>query len=104
MPIGQTMVTSNTTQAIAPTHVLRGSVHWPEAIEAIARGNRSDSRVVGRSIEQIALPKGATISVIVRGSEVLEAHHDTVVQADDHLILFVTDRRQIQQVERLFRA
>jgi trk system potassium uptake protein TrkA len=75
-----------------------------EAIEAIARGNRSDSRVVGRSIEQIALPKGATINVIVRGNEVLEAHHDTVVQADDHLILFVTDRRQIQQVERLFRA
>ena len=50
------------------------------------------------------LPKGATISVIVRGEEVLQAHHDTVVEAEDHLILFVTDRRQIPQVERLFRA
>jgi trk system potassium uptake protein TrkA len=75
-----------------------------EAIEAIARGNRKDSRVVGRRIEEIALPKGATINVIVRGDDVLEAHHDTVVQAEDHLILFVTDRRQIQQVERLFRT
>ena len=40
----------------------------------------------------------------VRGNDVLEAHHDTIVQAEDHLILFVTDRRQIQQVERLFRT
>ncbi|MCL4779080.1 MAG: Trk system potassium transporter TrkA [Gammaproteobacteria bacterium] len=75
-----------------------------EAIEAIARGDRKSSRVIGRRIEEIALPKGATINIIVRGNDVLEAHHDTIVQADDHLILFVTDRRQIQQVERLFRT
>jgi trk system potassium uptake protein TrkA len=75
-----------------------------EAIEAIARGNRKDSRVVGRRVEEIALPKGATINIIVRGNDVLEAHHDTVVEAEDHLILFVTDRRQIPQVERLFRT
>jgi trk system potassium uptake protein TrkA len=75
-----------------------------EALEAIARANGGDSRVVGRKVEDIKLPKGATINVIVRGDEVLQAHHDTVVQAEDHLILFVTDRRQIQRVERLFRA
>ena len=75
-----------------------------EAIEAIARGNRGDGRVIGRKVEDIPLPKGATINVIVRGDEVLQAHHDTVVQPEDHLILFVSDRRQIQQVERLFRA
>ena len=75
-----------------------------EAIEAIAHDNRGDTRVVGRKVEDVPLPRGATISVIVRGDEVLQAHHDTVVQAEDHLILFVADRRQIQQVERLFRA
>lgn len=75
-----------------------------EAIEAIARANRGDTRVVGRKVEDIPLPRGATINVIVRGDEVLQAHHDTVVQAEDHLILFVADRRQIQKVERLFRA
>ncbi len=74
-----------------------------EAIEAIARGRRGDSRVVGRKVEDISLPKGTTINVIVRGDEVLQAHHDTVVEAEDHLILFVGDRRQITQVERLFR-
>jgi trk system potassium uptake protein len=74
-----------------------------EAIEAIAHGTQATSRVVGRRVEQVPLPKGATINAIVRGEEVLQAHHDTVVKAEDHLILFVADRRQIEQVERLFR-
>jgi trk system potassium uptake protein TrkA len=74
-----------------------------EAIEAIARGTQSTSRVVARRIDQIPLPRGATINVIVRGDAVLQAHHDTVVEPGDHLILFVADRRQIDQVERLFK-
>jgi trk system potassium uptake protein TrkA len=30
------------------------------------------------------------------------AHHDTVVQCDDHVILFLSDRRHVEAVERLF--
>jgi trk system potassium uptake protein TrkA len=30
------------------------------------------------------------------------AHHDTFVQSGDHLILFLSDRRHIEAVERLF--
>ena len=75
------------------------------------RGDRGDrarhrggTRVVGRRIEDIALPDGATIGAIVRGDEVIMAHHDTVIEADDHVILFLTDRRHVEQVERLFQA
>ena len=75
-----------------------------QAIEAIARPGNGVSRVVGRKVEDIPLPRGTTINLIVRGEEVLQAHHDTVVQPDDHLILYVSDRRQMQQVERHFRA
>lgn len=75
-----------------------------EAIEAIATGTRATSRVIGRRIDEVPLPRGAAINAIVRGDEVLQAHHDTVVQPEDHLILFVADRRQIEQVERLFRT
>ena len=93
-------------------HVRRGdvvTVHTlrrgrAEAIEAIAHGEPGKSKVVGRPIYYIPLPPGATISVIVRGDTVLQAHHDTVVEADDHVILFLTDRRQIDEVERLFQA
>jgi trk system potassium uptake protein TrkA len=73
-----------------------------EALEAVAHGEAETSRVVGKRVDQIALPPGTSINVIVRDDKVMEAHHDTVVRADDHVILFLTDRRQVDQVERLF--
>jgi len=93
-------------------HVRRGDVvrvhslrrGAAEAIEAVIHGESTTSRVVGRAIEDIDLPAGATIAAIVRGDEVIIAHHDTVIRADDHLILFLTDRRHIDAVERLFQV
>jgi trk system potassium uptake protein TrkA len=90
-------------------HVRRGDVvrvhslrrGAAEAIEAIAHGPRG-GRVVGRRVEEIKLPKGATIGAIVRGQEVIMGHHDTVIEADDHVIVFLTDRRHVEAVERLF--
>jgi trk system potassium uptake protein TrkA len=85
---------------VVKVHSLRRGA--AEAIEAIAHGNARESRVVGRLIDEIRLPRGATISAIVRGDEVLMAHHDTQIKADDHVVLFIADRRQIDEVERLF--
>jgi len=85
---------------VVKVHSLRRGA--AEAIEAVAHGDARESRVVGRLIEEIQLPRGATISAIVRGDDVLMAHHDTRIQADDHVILFIADRRQIDEVERLF--
>ncbi len=85
---------------VVKVHSLRRGA--AEAIEAVAHGEARESRVVGRMVEEIRLPRGATISAIVRGDEVLMAHHDTLIQADDHVILFIADRRQIDEVERLF--
>ena len=85
---------------VVKVHSLRRGA--AEAIEAVAHGNARESRVVGRLIDEIRLPRGATISAIVRGDEVLMAHHDTQIKADDHVILFIADRRQIDEVERLF--
>jgi len=93
-------------------HVRRGDVvkvhslrrGRAEAIEAIAHGTEDESKVVGRAIEDIKLPAGVSINVIVRGGAVMEAHHDTVVETDDHIIMFITDRRQTDDVERLFQV
>ena len=92
------------------THVRRGDVVQvhslrrgaAEALEAIIHGDHRSSRVVGKKIEEIVLPEGARIGCVVRGDEVIMAHHDTIVQADDHVILFITDRRHVDQVEKLF--
>jgi trk system potassium uptake protein TrkA len=91
-------------------HVRRGDVvrvhslrrGAAEAIEAIIHGDHRSSRVVGKRVEDISLPEGASIGCVVRGEQVIMAHHDTVVQADDHVVLFITDRRHVDQVERLF--
>lgn len=83
-------------------HSLRGGA--AEAFEAVATGMSGSSRLVGKSIEQIPLPNGATIAGIVRGERVLAAHHDTVIEADDHVILFLSDKRELRRVELLFRA
>ncbi|MCG8466361.1 MAG: Trk system potassium transporter TrkA [Xanthomonadales bacterium] len=85
---------------VARVHSLRRGA--AEAIEAIATGDAGNSKVVGRRIDEIELPPGATIGGIVRGQQVLMAHHDTMIESDDHIILLVTDKRHINQVERLF--
>ena len=87
---------------VVQVHSLRRGAS--EAIEAIAHGDRNSSKVVGRPIEGINLPKGANIGAIVRGDEVLIAHHDTVIEAEDHVILFLVDKRRIQEVEKLFQV
>ena len=61
-------------------------------------------KVVGRPIEDIRLPDGAQIVTLVRGDQVIMAHHDTVIENGDHVILFVADKRHVEQVERLFQA
>ena len=94
------------------THIRRGdvvAVHSlrrgaAEAIEAIAHGDEHSSQVVGRAIEDIDLPEGTTIGAIVRNDEVLIAHDNVVVQPNDHVILFMVDKKRIRKVEQLFQV
>ncbi len=75
-----------------------------EAMEAVAHGDSRSSKVVGRMISEIDLPNGVSIGAIVRGEEVLIAHDDTLVQTDDHVIMFLADKGQVAAVERLFQV
>lgn len=73
-----------------------------EAIEAIAHGDENTSKVVGRKIEEIKLPPGTTIGAIVRGDDVIIANNHLNIKSDDHVIMFLTDKKYISDVERLF--
>jgi len=94
------------------THIRRGDVvavyslrrGAAEAIEAVAHGDPGSSKVIGRMISEIRLPPGTTIGAILREDKVMIAHRDTLIQAEDHVILFVTDKRHIPDVERLFQV
>jgi trk system potassium uptake protein TrkA len=91
---------------VAAVHSLRRGA--AEALEGIARGDLKTSKLVKRRVEEIKLPKGVTMGAIVRGegknSEVLMPHHDTLIEADDHIILFIPNKRDVRAVEKLFQV
>lgn len=87
---------------IVAVHSLRRGA--AEALEAVAHGDKNSSMVVGRRIDEIDLPPGTTIGALVREEEVLIVHHDTVIQAEDHVILFLANKRYLKELERLFQV
>jgi trk system potassium uptake protein TrkA len=87
---------------VVAVHSLRRGA--AEAIEAVAHGDSSSSGVVGRAIQDIRLPPGTTIGALVREKKVIICHHDTVIERNDHVIMFLVDKRRIPDVERLFQV
>ena len=95
------------------THVRSGdivSVHSlrrgaAEVIEVIAHGDAGNSRVVGKTRKELKLPPGVTIGAIVRDDdEVIMPHNDMIIEDNDHVILFLADKRYIPAVEKIFQV
>ncbi|MGB1010333.1 MAG: Trk system potassium transporter TrkA [Thiolinea sp.] len=94
------------------THIRRGdivAVHSlrrgaAEAIEVVAHGDKKTSRVVGRRVSQVKMPPSATIGALVRDDEVMMLNDDPLIEANDHVIMFLTDKRYIPAVEKLFQV
>lgn len=106
---------------VAEVHSLRRGA--AEALEIVAHGDARTSKVVGRRIDQIDWPDGVSVAALVRHTdkpvivghndewtaitrygEVIIAHHDTVIESDDHVIVFCTQKKQVRKVERLFQV
>ncbi|MGM0564711.1 MAG: Trk system potassium transporter TrkA [Pseudomonadota bacterium] len=85
---------------VVAVHSLRRGA--AEAIEAVAHGDERTSKVVGRRLNELKLPEGTTIGAVVRGEEAMMFSSDIVIQPDDHVILFLADKRKLPEVERLF--
>lgn len=106
---------------VAEVHSLRRGA--AEALEIVAHGDAKSSKVIGRRIDQIDWPHGVTIAALVRNfdkavvvgqtddwtaitshGEVVIAHHDTVIEPDDHVIVFCTRKQLVKKVEKLFQV
>lgn len=106
---------------VARVHSLRRGA--AEALEVVAHGDRKTSRVVGRRVGELKLPDGASIGALVRQSdhvvvevnrhnmleevrpfEVIIPSADTIIETDDHAILFVVNKRLVPEVEKLFQV
>jgi trk system potassium uptake protein TrkA len=105
---------------VARVHSLRRGA--AEALELVVHGDRSSSKVVGRRIDELPVIKGAHIAAIVRDTgelkvvqmegflvdkrvpRVIIPHHDTVIEENDHVVVFCTRKREVPQVEKLFQV
>jgi trk system potassium uptake protein len=97
---------------VAAVHSLRRGA--AEALEIVVHGDARSSKVVGRRIEELDLPHGVTVGAMVRGPapepgkpdrrRVVIAHHDTLVEAEDHVILFLVSKDLVPKVERFFQV
>jgi trk system potassium uptake protein TrkA len=106
---------------VAEVHSLRRGA--AEALELIAHGDAKTSKVVGKRIDQVHWPHGVTVAALVRNfdktvivgqtddwtsisrkGEVVIAHHDTVIEPEDHVIVFCTSKKLVRKVEKLFQV
>jgi trk system potassium uptake protein TrkA len=87
---------------VVAVHSLRRGA--AEAIELIAHGDRATSLVVGRRIQELPLPHGTTVGAIIREDKLIFPSGDSVLESEDHVILFLADKRKIADVERLFQV
>ena len=87
---------------VVAVHSLRRGA--AEALEIVVHGDNKTSRVVGRTLADIKLPPGTTLGAIVRGEETIPLNDATLIQANDHVIVFVTDKRYVPAVEKLFQV
>ncbi len=98
---------------VAAVHSLRRGA--AEALELIVHGDAATSRVIGRRIDELELPAGASIGAIVRGlqyatpdtpctGQVIIAHRNTVIEPEDHIILFLANKSLVNQIERYFQV
>jgi trk system potassium uptake protein TrkA len=106
---------------VAEVHSLRRGA--AEALEIVAHGDAKTSKVIGKRIDQIDWPHGVTVAALVRHfeqavvvgqtddwtaitrhGEVVIAHHDTVIESEDHVIVFCTRKKLVKKVEKLFQV
>ncbi|AWX14186.1 Trk system potassium transport protein TrkA [Mergibacter septicus] len=73
-----------------------------EAIEAVAHGNQETSQVIGRKISELKLPSGAIIGAVWRQNEVIIANKNLIIEENDHVIIFLNDKKHITEIEKLF--
>lgn len=87
---------------IVAAHRLRGGL--AEVLELVAHGDKKSSKVIGKRVSDLPLPKGASIGAVVRELDIMISDPNVVIEPEDHVIVFVPARDQVRQVEKLFQV
>jgi len=73
-----------------------------EAIEAVVHGNNKTSKLVGRKVLNLSLPKNTILCALIRDQKMIPLEENEEIKSGDHLILFVSDKQSIMHVEEMF--
>jgi trk system potassium uptake protein TrkA len=73
-----------------------------EAMEVIVHGSENSSKIIGKKIGEINWPIDITIGCVIRDEKVMIAYRDIVIEAEDHIVLFLTDPSRAEEVTKLF--
>ena len=99
--IGSLLASARTSDIVSVNQLGLGDA---EAMEIIVHGDKKTSKLVGKKISELNLSKSTIIGALVRGEEVILANDDIVIETDDHVIIFVLDKKDIPKIEKMFQV
>ena len=86
---------------VVKVHSLRRGA--AEAIETLAKESPSGKEsCIGKELGEISLPEGATIGALIRGNKAKIAHDHVHLRENDHVIVFLTNKKYLKEVKTIF--
>lgn len=74
-----------------------------EVIEIVAHGNENNSKIINRPVNEIKWPDNVNLAGIIRHRKLLTIDDETLIAPNDHIVLFITDKESIPEIEDLFK-
>ena len=75
-----------------------------KALRGYSADNLSKLMNTSEKISELNLPIDIVIGAIVRKEAVMLANDDLIIETDDHVIIFVLDKKDISKVEKMFQV
>lgn len=75
-----------------------------EAVEAIAHRHKNGTQdtVVGKRVNEVGFPASIVLGALIRNRQMVEIHHDTLIEEGDHVVMFALDKKMVVTIERFF--
>ena len=86
---------------VVKVHSLRRGA--AEAIEVVAKKSPSGKEsCIGKELGEIRLPEGVTIGALIRDNKGKIAHDHVHLRENDHVIVFLTNKKHLKEVKSIF--
>ena len=74
-----------------------------EALELVIEGSHFSSKVIGRSAQELSLPQGVSLGLVLRDGRILTPDNEFKFNDGDHALFFAVDHKQVRALIKYFR-